>query len=202
MVVESPDLLQKFVAYWQKHLPDMSDFPKLESSQLQFWLKKNKTKRAAKPHSMLKGVAGLRLNAAIDFALQHNTWCVCFRDKNSNLVDLVKAAILKVWVHYSCGMVRKCLSVRVGVIHVHACTQPGRPMPSSNACQLVLKYFLINEKDFKKAFQNRLYYYSSGSVFSKIAEPIDSWIAFQENTSDEDSTQPEVPVHVDVHIHT
>ena len=105
----------KFGAYWQKHLPDMSDFPKLEVSQPQFWLKKNKTKRAAKPHSMLKGVVGLRLNAAIDFALQHNTWCVCFRDNNDNLVDLVKAAILKVWVHYSCGMVRKCLSVRVGV---------------------------------------------------------------------------------------
>ena len=106
VVVESPDLLPKFVGYWQTHLPDMSDFPKLESSQLQFWLKKNKTKRAAKPHSMLKGVAGLRLNAAIDFALQHNTWCVSFRDKKGNLVDLVKAAILKVWVHYSCGMVR------------------------------------------------------------------------------------------------
>ena len=88
------------------------------------------------------------------------------------------------------------------LIHMHACTQPGRPMPSSNACQLVLKYFLIHEKDFKKAYQNRLYYYSSGSVFSVIADPITRWIAFNENTSDEDSSKPEVLVHVDVHIRT
>ena len=112
----------------------------------------------------------LQLNGSIDYALEHNTWCVSFRDAEGALIDLVIQAMLTVWVHYSC-------------------TLPGRPMSDSNACQAVLKYFMTNEKGFKKAYQNRMYYFSFGSIFKSISPKIEDWIAQQEDTSEDDDDE-------------
>ena len=124
----------------------------------------------------------LQLNASIDYALQHNTWCVSFRNSDGDFVDLVIKAMLTVWVHYSC-------------------TMPGRPIPESNACQAVLKYFMTNEVGFKKAYQNRMYYFSSGSIFKSIAPKIEDWIARQDDT-DEDDDEEVRRYYVEVHMCT
>ena len=48
-------------------------------------------------------------------------------------------------------------------------------MPESNACQLVLKYMLINQAIFVKAYHDRMYFYSSGTKFSMIVGPLQDW---------------------------
>ena len=60
-VVQDPELLKQFIAHWLEDLPDLSDFPIMKASELQFWLKKTKSKRAPKPHAILPGVAGKRV---------------------------------------------------------------------------------------------------------------------------------------------
>ena len=49
-------------------------------------------------------------------------------------------------------------------------------MPESNACQLVLKYLLMNRNDFVKAYHNRVYPYSSGDKFKLVVRSLDKWI--------------------------
>jgi len=78
---------------------------------------------------------------------------------------------------------------------------PGRPIPESNACQAVLKYFMTNEVGFKKAYQNRMYYFSSGSIFKSIAPKIEDWIARQDDT-DEDDDEEVRRYYVEVHMCT
>ena len=48
-------------------------------------------------------------------------------------------------------------------------------MPESNACQLVLKYILINQTIFVKAYHDRMYFYSSGTKFGMIVGPLQDW---------------------------
>ena len=55
-------------------------------------------------------------------------------------------------------------------------TQRGRPMPQSNRCQVLLKYMLLNKHVFCKAYHDRMYFFSSGSKFAAIAEPIKIWM--------------------------
>ena len=49
-------------------------------------------------------------------------------------------------------------------------------MPETNACQLVLKYMLMNKKTFSKAYHDRLYYFSSGSKFMEISGRLSKWM--------------------------
>ena len=49
-------------------------------------------------------------------------------------------------------------------------------MPTSNACQLVLKYLLMNKNLFIKAYHNRVYAFSSGSKFSEVMDPLQAWL--------------------------
>ena len=58
-------------------------------------------------------------------------------------------------------------------------------------CQAVLKYFMTNETafKFKKAYQNRMYYFYSGSIFKSISPKIEDWIAQQEDTSEDDDDE-------------
>jgi len=60
-VVQDPELLKQLITHWLEYLPDLSDFPIMKASELQFWLKKTKSKRAPKPHAILQGVAGKRV---------------------------------------------------------------------------------------------------------------------------------------------
>ena len=79
--------------------------------------------------------------------------------------------------------------------------QKGHPMPDSNACQLVLKYLLLNKDVFVKAFHNRLYSFSSGSKFSEVADALQDWFATAQSALqayDPDATE----VHPHPHTHT
>ena len=49
-------------------------------------------------------------------------------------------------------------------------------MPQTNACQLVLKYMLMNKKTFTKAYHDRLYYFSSGSKFMEVSGRLNKWM--------------------------
>jgi hypothetical protein len=59
-------------------------------------------------------------------------------------------------------------------------SQVGRPMPQSNACQLVLKYLLVNKSTFVKAYHDRTYSYSSGTIFGEVSGPLQLWITKHE----------------------
>ena len=60
--------------------------------------------------------------------------------------------------------------------HSHVCPQRGHPLASSNACQLVLKYMLMNKDIFTKAFHDRCYAYSSGTKFEEVVTPLKKWM--------------------------
>ena len=72
-VVQDPKLLEQFIDHWLKCLPDLSDFPTMKADELQFWLKKTKSKRAPKPHAILQGVAGKR----VCLLFGRNNMCAC-----------------------------------------------------------------------------------------------------------------------------
>ena len=44
------------------------------------------------------------------------------------------------------------------------------------ACQLVLKYMLMNRRAFVKAFHNRVYFFSSGTKFMQVSTTLSKWI--------------------------
>ena len=55
-------------------------------------------------------------------------------------------------------------------------------MPDSNACQMVLKYMLMNRGEFIKAYHDREYYYSSGTKFAECIGPLQAWVKKLEDT--------------------
>ena len=69
-------------------------------------------------------------------------------------------------------------------------------MPETNACQLVLKYLLMNKTLFSKAYHDRLYYFSSGSKFMSIGGKLQEWIKQQEKAIEEyaKDPKPDVPM--------
>lgn len=48
-------------------------------------------------------------------------------------------------------------------------------MASSNACQLLLKYILLNRMLFIKGYHNRVYSYSSGTKFLECTDVLQRW---------------------------
>ena len=72
-MVQDPKLLEQFIDHWLECLPDLSDFPTMKADELQFWLKKTKSKRAPKPHAILQGVAGKR----VCLLFGRNNMCAC-----------------------------------------------------------------------------------------------------------------------------
>lgn len=48
-------------------------------------------------------------------------------------------------------------------------------MLESNAAQNVLKYYIVNENAFVKGAHNRIYPYSSGSIFNVICTGLEIW---------------------------
>ena len=86
--------------------------------------------------------------------------CVTFKDDEGVTVNLVDRCIVCTWLYYICHM-------------------RGHPMPDSNACQLVLKYLLMNRASFIKAYHDRSYYYSSGTKFEEVSFKLDDWMKRQ-----------------------
>ena len=153
MAVRKEILMRRLVHAWMlKGLPDVTDMPVLTAAMMRFWTKVRKSKdRRKKPHPILDALCAQYTNSSCDFALKMNEWCVQFEDKHGNKVDLVARAMITVWLKY-CSLMA------------------GHPMPESNACQMVLKYLTLNRSKFVKCFHNRLYYYSSGSIFASLVD--------------------------------
>ena len=70
-------------------------------------------------------------------------------------------------------------------------------MPESNACQLVLKYVVMNRSSFIKAYHNRVYAFSSGTKFSMVCDPIKKWIKTQQNLREKWEEDPPSDVEED-----
>ena len=64
-------------------------------------------------------------------------------------------------------------------------------MPSSNACQLVFKYLLMNKDLFVKAFHNRVYSYSSGTKFAEVSDDLNDWLETAQKAMDAYAQDPE-----------
>ena len=68
------------------------------------------------------------------------------------------------------------LYLHVNLTFNRCCLQKGHPLASANCCQLLLKYILVNRKNFIKAFHNRVYAYSSGTKFLECSNQLQLWL--------------------------
>ena len=179
-IIRSTKRVHDFVAALRDTLPDVSERPDIPPGSVQFWLmssesnlhhstrKKTSKKRYPAKHSRLPGLMAKRINKAIDDTMALNMWCVSFKDPDDGKrVTLVYDCIVCAWLHYIADM-------------------KGHPLSTSNCCQLVLKYLLMNQDDFVKAFHNRVYSFSSATKFSTVALKLMEWI----KTTSEVSPQP------------
>ena len=159
MIITSDMHIEQFLKYWEYKLPDVTDLPELLPSNMRYWTKiKSKDKRK-KPHPIMDALCGFYTNHSFDFAISKNTWCVQFKDADGNTINLVPRAMLKMWLRY-CAYMR------------------GHPMPDSNVCLKVLKYIILNKEKFVKCFHNRMYYYSSGTLFDNLCkQSLKPWLA-------------------------
>ena len=84
--------------------------------------------------------------------------------------------------------------------------QKGHLLASSNACQLVLKYMLLNRDLFVKAWHNRVYSFSSGTKFGQAASELKLWFDERKEKWDrllnEDISDVDVSTHAHTHAHT
>ena len=153
IVIKNKELTKKFIDYWLNHLPDISDFPTVNPKSIQFWLKKDKTRRTApkrlRPHNMLKGMVGCYTNQSLDFAISMNKWCVQFVDTKGHKTNLIPEFIVTMWCKY-------------------LTTMTGRPDASMNSAQVVLKYMMLEQAKVHRAWRSRLYRFSSGTTFSNV----------------------------------
>ena len=90
--------------YWSANPPDVSDKPKMNVDDLQFWTKQRRKSRL-KPHTLNPGVCGVWLNQAYDYAMSLNLIPVRFKDADGVTVDLVLPFTSAVWVAYAACMV-------------------------------------------------------------------------------------------------
>ena len=67
-------------------------------------------------------------------------------------------------------------------------TQKGHPLPTTNACQLLLKYILLNRMSFIKGYHNRVYSFSSGTKFLECTPRLDKWMDAVKSQREEDPT--------------
>ena len=163
-------LMEKFIAHWVDNLPDISERPDIPLKSTRFWMMDDKgvinpKKRWPKPHSRLAGLRGQYLNSALDFSISLNKWPVSFKDDEGCTVKLVGECTCAVWLHYISKL-------------------KGHPMPESNSCQLILKYMLLNQDEFVKAYHDRMYYFSSGTKFALVSAPLNAWMDQQDRKRD------------------
>ena len=118
-VVLNAELTDQFVNHWVQNLSDVTERPDIPVENVQFWMKSDKNacrprkkkKRYPRPHSVLKGLKGKDANAAFDFAISCNKWCVTFRDDDKNLIDLVDECMVCFWLFYISRLVSEPLYV-------------------------------------------------------------------------------------------
>jgi len=166
-------------------MPDLTDVPEIPHESMRIWKKANKKDRK-KPHNMLPGICAKYANTAIDFAIEHCKWPVVFiKPGEKEKTDLTEEFVLYVWLRYSSQMT-------------------GKPTSTTNAAQKVLKYLLVYRDLVVRAWRNRIYYYSSGSTFKRIASELQFWCdehdpenPISDDTDEEDQEKPEKIVHDD-----
>jgi hypothetical protein len=158
--------IEQFIDNAVENLPDISERPEIALKATRFWMMDDKgdinpKKRFPKPHSRLPGLRGQHVNASIDFAIALNKWPVAFKDDDDTTINLVSECICAVWLDYIAKL-------------------KGHPLPESNSCQLVLKYMLLNQEQFVKAYHDRMYFFSSGTKFAAVSGPINAWMKLQD----------------------
>ena len=158
--------INKFVDHWIDNMPDVSEKPVIPPTATQFWMMDDKgvintKKRHPKPHSRLAGLRGQHLNGAIDSSIAECRVPLVFKDDNKTSINLVPECMVRVWLDYIVML-------------------KGHPSPESNSCQLVLKYMMINEHEFVKAYHDRMYYFSSGTKFAEVSDPLTKWMKYQD----------------------
>ena len=97
-----------------------------------------------------------------------------FRDDNSILTDLVPEFLVVAWVRYVSQMA-------------------GHPLLTSNAAIKVLVYFSVNEDHFLKGYHNRIYAFSSGSIFLSVSEKLEQWmhqVQYYDSDGEDDDSRP------------
>ena len=67
-------------------------------------------------------------------------------------------------------------------------------MATSNACQLLLKYILLNRSLFIKGYHNRVYSYSSGTKFLEVTAQLQRWFDGVQDVRAKDPTIPDARV--------
>ena len=107
-MINSTQDVNEFITHFGSNLPDISDRPHIPPEKVQFWMmsdendcrprKNKKKKRLPRPHSLLKGIKGKDANRSYDFALEHNKWCVTFKDDDGKWVDLVEECMICFWL--------------------------------------------------------------------------------------------------------
>ena len=131
MVVKDRKLFTDFLQFWLEHLPDVSDYPEITPSQLQFWMRLKKksrkkphrysaytcrhvtymlisyirTARIRAAHRKFEGLCAQYLNEAIDFAISMNLWPVKFVSPDGTKSELVTEFCIGVWAKYCSRMV-------------------------------------------------------------------------------------------------
>ena len=103
------------------------------------------------------GCCGLWANEALDKAISCNKWPVRFEGPDGVEVDLVPEFIILMWLGY-------CAKMR------------GHPAPSAKSSQMVLKYLLVNDALVVKAWRNRVYRYSSGTLFADSTHELQEYL--------------------------
>lgn len=177
-IIRCPARIREFIAALRDNLPDVSERPEIPPEKVQFWMmpketnyshstrKKKNKKRYPATHSRLPGLMAKRINKAIDDTMALNMWCVTFKDPaDDKRVTIVFDCIICAWLHYIADM-------------------KGHPLATANCCELVLKYLLMNQDDFVKAFHNRVYSFSSGTKFAEVAQKLMDWIQKMKEAKD------------------
>ena len=182
-IIRSRARVMEFIAYGRDHLPDVSERPAIEDEKVQFWLmskgsdlhhssRKKRRTRLPATHSRMPGLMAKRINKSMDDTMALNLWCVTFKDDEGHRVSLVYDCIVSAWLHYIADM-------------------KGHPLATSNCCQLILKYLLMNQDDFVKAFHNRVYAFSSGTKFTMVTKNLSDWIDTMRKEKEKDNVSPQ-----------
>ena len=159
--------LSGFVKYWKHNLPDMSEREIISPSKMQYWKRSAKKGKKSKdelramgraPHKLLPALQGKWVNYAMDKAMENNQWAVCFRDKNGAVVNMCFEFGVIFWCAYGSRM-------------------KGNPEPDSKAAQRVLLYLCTEQESLSRVWRNRLYYYSSGTIYTSLNVDFSAWFA-------------------------
>ena len=107
--------------------------------------------------SFYTGLHSTHTNAAMDYVISKNKWCVQFTHEGK-LYDLIEDFTVRFWLAYTCKM-------------------KGHPMGTQKSAQLVLEYLICNPKLIANVWRGKLYRFSSGTLFKKVCAPLTVYLS-------------------------